>query len=80
MRRRLEYMRRNPQAGWRMDDIQAVCREYGIKCEKPRGGGSHYKVSHEAVTAILTVPFKRPIKPVYIRKLVAFIDGVRKGS
>ena len=26
---------------------------------------------------ILTVPFKRPIKPVYIRKLVAFIDEVK---
>jgi hypothetical protein len=26
----------------------------------------------------LTVPYKRPIKPVYIRKLVAFIDAVRK--
>jgi hypothetical protein len=23
------------------------------------------------------VPFKRPIKPVYIRKLVAFIDNIR---
>jgi len=26
----------------------------------------------------LTIPYKRPIKPVYIRKLVAFIDAVRK--
>jgi hypothetical protein len=24
----------------------------------------------------LTIPYKRPIKPVYIRKLVAFIDAV----
>jgi hypothetical protein len=23
----------------------------------------------------LTIPYKRPIKPVYIRKLVAFIDA-----
>jgi hypothetical protein len=26
----------------------------------------------------LTIPYKRPIKLVYIRKLVAFIDAVRK--
>jgi len=26
----------------------------------------------------LTIPYKRPIKPVYIRKLVAFIDAVGK--
>ena len=24
----------------------------------------------------LTIPYKRPIKPVYIRKLIAFIDAV----
>jgi hypothetical protein len=28
----------------------------------------------------LTIPYKRPIKPVYIRKLVAFIDAVRESS
>jgi hypothetical protein len=27
----------------------------------------------------LTIPYKRPIKPVYIRKLIAFIDAVSKG-
>ncbi len=26
----------------------------------------------------LTIPYKRRIKPVYIRKLVAFIDAIRK--
>jgi hypothetical protein len=25
----------------------------------------------------LTIPYKRPIKPVYIRKLVAFIDAMK---
>jgi hypothetical protein len=24
------------------------------------------------------MPYKRPIKPVYIRRLVAFVDAVRK--
>ena len=26
----------------------------------------------------LTIPYKRPIKPVYIRKLVAFVDAVSR--
>jgi len=26
----------------------------------------------------LTIPYKRPIKPVYIRRLVAFIEAVSK--
>lgn len=74
---RLERMRRNPRGDWRIEDVAAVCREHGVACEKSRSGSSHYKVAHPAVHEILTVPFKRPIKPVYIRKLVAFIDAVR---
>jgi hypothetical protein len=70
-------MAENPRAGWTIADVEAVCREFGVTCKPPRGGGSHFKVSHEATDEILTVPFKRPIKPIYIRKLVSFIDVVR---
>ena len=77
MSKRLEQMRRNPRGDWSIKDVKAVCDEAGILCERPRAGGSHYKVFHSAVRAILTVPFKRPIKAVYIRKLVAFIDEVK---
>ena len=42
------------------------------------GGGSHYKVSHPSRWDIVTVPANRPIKPFYIKKLVAFLDGVAK--
>lgn len=76
MSRRLEKMRANPRGDWRIEDVSAVCREFGIACERPRSG-SHYKVTHASQGEILTVPFKRPIKPVYIRRLVAFIDAVR---
>lgn len=77
MSRRLEEMRRHPAGDWRIDDIAALCREFGILCAPPRGGGSHYKVAHPRVAEKLTIPFKRPIKAVYIRKLVAFVDAVR---
>jgi hypothetical protein len=74
---RLERMRVNPGGGWRIDDVEAICREYDVLCVPPRGGGSHYKIAHPAVAEKLTIPFKRPIKPVYIRKLVTFLDAVR---
>lgn len=80
MSKRLEEMRNNPRGDWRIEDVETVCREYGILCSVPRGGGSHYKVAHPRMTEKLTIPYKRPIKPVYIRKLVAFVDSVRKGS
>jgi hypothetical protein len=80
MASRLEDMRNNPRGDWRIEDVEAVCREYGVLCSAPRGGGSHYKVAHPRMAEKLTVPYKRPIKPVYIRKLVAFIDAVSKGQ
>jgi hypothetical protein len=39
---------------------------------------NNYKVAHPRMAEKLTIPYKRPIKPVYIRKLVAFIDAMRK--
>ena len=71
----LERMRDNPR-DWRIDDIQRLCAGYAIACTPPRKG-SHYKVSHEALPMILTIPAHRPIKPVYVRDLVRFVDAVR---
>jgi hypothetical protein len=76
MSKRLDQMRRKPQSDWTIGDVVALCREFDISCEPPRGGGSHYKIYHATMSEILTVPFKRPIKAVYIRRLVAFATEV----
>lgn len=78
MSKRLERMRRNTRDNWTIEDIVKVCDQAGVRCVPPRAGGSHYKIYSIGVTEILTIPYKRPIKPVYIRKLVAFIDEVGK--
>jgi hypothetical protein len=72
----LERMRRNPAGDWSIRDVESVCQAAGIRCVAPSGGGSHYKVSHPSQREILTVPFRRPVKPVYIRKLVRFVEAV----
>ena len=71
----IDRMRRNPASDWTIRDIEAVCRQHGIACMPPSGGGSHYKVSASGTREILTIPAHRPIKPVYIRKLVRFIEA-----
>ncbi len=72
---RLSAMRLNPLGNWTIGDVEAVCREAGVRCVTPRGGGSHYKVSCPGIVEILTIPARRPIKPVYIRSLVRYIDA-----
>jgi predicted RNA binding protein YcfA (HicA-like mRNA interferase family) len=69
---RLERMRRNPADDWQIGDVEAVCREYGILFRY--GKGSHAQAKHPAAREILTIPSRRPIKTVYIRKLVRYIE------
>jgi hypothetical protein len=76
----LERMRRNPAGDWSIRDIETLCQAYGIRCSPPTGGGSHYKISHPAMRDILTVPFRKPVKPVYIRKLVRFVEAAGANS
>lgn len=40
--------------------------------------GSHHVFSHPDVDEDVTVPYKRPIKPIYIKKFLALVDAVRE--
>lgn len=73
----LDQMRANPAAGWRLADIEKLCREFGARCTPPRGGGSHFKVSHSSQRNLVTIPFRRPIKPVYIVRIVRYLEAAR---
>jgi len=72
----LDRMRANPAGNWAIRDVGVVCQHAGLRFTAPSGGGSHDKVSHPSRRDILTIPYARPVKPVYIRKLVAFIDSL----
>ena len=74
--KRLARLRTNPAGNWTIDDIAAACREFQIRCVPPSGGGSHWKVSDSSQRDILTIPSRRPVKAVYVRRLVKFIDSV----
>ncbi len=78
--KRLGEMRVNPAGDWRIDDVRVVCREFGIDLLAPRSGGSHYKVTHRSQHDILSIPARRPIKAVYIRRLVEFVEAVRTAT
>ena len=76
--RLFDLMRRNPADNWSMSDVEKLCREHGLSCSSPSCGGSHYKISHPAAREILTIPYRRPIKPVYIRKLVKLVEALEE--
>jgi hypothetical protein len=73
MGKTIERMRANPKADWQIGDVEKACREAGVACMKP-AGGSHYKVGNPKGGRRFTIPARRPIKAIYIIKLVQFLD------
>lgn len=76
----VERMGRNPAGDWTMQDVRAVCERLGWQCLPPTGGGSHWKIAVPDSQHILTIPAKRPIKPIYIRKLIEYIKEHEHGK
>lgn len=73
----IEQMRRNPMADWRIDQMKTIADHYEILWRAP--GGSHV-VFLPASGSVLTVPARRPIKPIYVKMFVEMIDRARLGA
>jgi len=76
--KRLSQMRANPKGDWRIEDLETIAASLGMKVRK--SGGSHAVFSHPDATLRVTVPARRPIKPIYIRQFVDLVDEVRGGA
>jgi hypothetical protein len=70
----LQKMRKN-RLGWRIEELQAAAEENSVEWRRLGRGGSHVIFSATGVREIVSVPAKRPIKPVYIKQFVALIDA-----
>jgi hypothetical protein len=67
----LDSMRRNPR-DWQLAQLQIIARQHGIAWR--HDGGSHCVFMRDDGQT-LPVPARRPIKPIYIRKFLALVDG-----
>lgn len=68
----LGRMRNNP-TGWRIEDLKTVAEWFNIQYRQP--GTSHVTFRHPT-GAKLTIPARKPIKPVYVKKFLQLIDEV----
>lgn len=69
----LDAMRQNPN-DWAMAKLLIVAKQHGLEVRST--GGSHHVFSHPSVKAPLSVPARRPIKVIYIKRFVALIDEI----
>jgi hypothetical protein len=66
----LTRMRNNPRDS-RIEDLQALAARYGVDFDQ--NGTSHVTFRH-AEAGRLTVPAARPIRAIYVRMFVAFLE------
>ena len=69
----LAAMRQNPN-DWTMAQLLTIAQRHDIEVLSTRG--SHHVFSHTDVRDSLTVPARRPIKAVYIKRFLALIDQI----
>ncbi len=71
--KRLQKIRQNPK-NVRFNDLQAVLNDYGIKLIRSRGSHHTFSVKIDDEVHTLVIPYRRPIRIVYIRQALQLID------
>ena len=66
----LQKMKANPK-NWRIGNLENLAEAYDLIWRKP--GGSHVVFRHENGQK-LSVPSHRPVKPIYVKKLIKLIE------
>ena len=67
----LDKMRTNPR-DWRIDDLESIAKRHGLTVRKP--SGSHVIFQKSGYPLEVSRPAHKPIKPVYVRRLIELID------
>jgi hypothetical protein len=67
----LANMRNNPR-DWRIEDLEAVAARNDITTRNP--ASSHVVFTKPGCPLVVSVPAKRPIKPIYITKFLELLD------
>ena len=60
--------------------LDKVLRQHGFRCRQPQKGSSHYHYYHPDLVEILTIPYNKPIKAVYVKKAISALESLREGS
>lgn len=73
--KRLERIRRSPN-NVSLNDLRRVLEDFGF--EYRHTVGSHYTFSYVlgGQTKVFVVPFRRPIKPIYVKRALNLIDAI----
>ena len=64
----------------KFETLDRILRQHGFNCKQPSGGSSHYNYYHPELPDVLTIPYARPIKAIYVKQAIAAIQRIKEGS
>lgn len=70
IQKQLEKMHNNPQ-NWRIEDLQVIANRLGLSY---RQMGTSHMTFRSQLGIKLTVPVRKPIKPIYIKLFLELIE------
>jgi predicted RNA binding protein YcfA (HicA-like mRNA interferase family) len=74
-KKRLERLRQNPK-NVSLDDLQIVLEDYGFEFKQTVGSHHTFSVEIGGKLRLLVIPFRRPVKPIYVKKALKLIDQI----
>jgi hypothetical protein len=72
----IEQMRNNPR-DWRIGDLESIADRLGISHDQE---GTSHLIFRRPDGVRLSVPAHRPIKPVYVKQFLAFIEDMKESE
>jgi len=73
----IQKMRDNP-TNWQIAALETLAQQFDIQVRK--SGGSHVVFMHEDSALVVSIPAKRPIKPIYITQFIALVNDIGENS
>ncbi len=74
-KKRLERIRQNPN-NVSLEALRQVLEDYGFEYKQTVGSHYSFSVVIGGRVRLLVVPFRRPVKPIYVRKALKLIAQI----
>lgn len=74
--KRLQKVRQNPK-NVSIDELEQLLNDYGIQRDHTTGSHYIFRYTLDGQNVRLTIPYRKPIKVIYIKEAIAAIDRIR---
>ncbi len=74
--KRLAKIKQNPK-DVSFDDLKLVLEDYGFELLRSSGSHHSFKIIINGVSHLFVVPYRRPVKVVYVREALDLIEQIQ---